>query len=107
MDMEKPRTKSDLLCPLLKKKMSEVCHTCAWWIHVRGKHPQGEEIVDHWNCAIAWMPVLMIENSQMQRQTGAAVESFRNEVVSTNQVQRTQWEALVNGGSNALDYRNK
>jgi len=30
------------------------------------------------------MPVLMIENSQQQRQTGAAVESFRNEMVKSN-----------------------
>ena len=28
---------------------------------------------------------MMIENSQMQRQTGAAVESFRNEVVKANE----------------------
>jgi len=28
---------------------------------------------------------LLIENSQMQRQTGAAVESFRNETVVANQ----------------------
>ena len=27
------------------------------------------------------MPLLMIENSQQQRQTGAAVESFRNETL--------------------------
>jgi hypothetical protein len=32
------------------------------------------------------MPVLMIENSQQQRQTGAAVESFRNEMVKANDV---------------------
>jgi hypothetical protein len=31
------------------------------------------------------MPVMMIENSQMQRQTGAAVESFRNEMVKANE----------------------
>jgi len=31
------------------------------------------------------MPVLMIENSQQQRQTGAAVESFRNEMVRANE----------------------
>jgi len=42
-----------------------------------------EEIED-WGCAMAWMPIMMIENSQMQRQTGAAVESFRNEVVNAN-----------------------
>jgi hypothetical protein len=30
------------------------------------------------------MPILMIENSQQQRQTGAAVETFRNEMVKAN-----------------------
>jgi len=33
---------------------------------------------------VAWMPILLIENSQQQRQTGAAVESFRNEMVQSN-----------------------
>ena len=28
------------------------------------------------------MPLLLIENSQKQRETGAAVESFRNETLS-------------------------
>jgi hypothetical protein len=32
------------------------------------------------------MPILTIENSQQQRQTGAAVESFRNEMVKANEV---------------------
>ncbi len=31
------------------------------------------------------MPVLLIENAQQSRQTGAAVESFRNEVVLASQ----------------------
>ena len=35
--------------------------------------------------AMAWMPVLLIENAQMSRQTGAAVESFRNEMVKANE----------------------
>jgi hypothetical protein len=32
------------------------------------------------------MPILAIENSQQQRQTGAAVESFRNEMVKNNEL---------------------
>lgn len=59
---------------------------CAWFIKVSGKHPQSEEVVEEWGCAMAWMPVMMIENSQQQRQTGAAVESFRNEMVKANEV---------------------
>ena len=34
---------------------------------------------------MAWIPVMLVENSQQQRQTGAAVESFRNEMVRTNE----------------------
>jgi len=47
-------------------------------------NPNTGEDVDHWGCAITWMPMLTIENSQQQRQTGSAVESFRNEVVKSN-----------------------
>jgi hypothetical protein len=58
---------------------------CAWFTKVQGKNPQTGVDIEEWACAIAWLPVLMIENSQMQRQTGAAVESFRNEMVKANE----------------------
>jgi hypothetical protein len=51
---------------------------------LRANNPNTGKEIDEWGCAIAWMPVLMIENSQQQRQTGAAVESFRNEMVQAN-----------------------
>jgi hypothetical protein len=34
---------------------------------------------------MAWLPMLLIENSMQQRSTSAAVESFRNEMASANQ----------------------
>ena len=52
---------------------------------IQGKHPNSGQDVDEWGCSMAWMPILLIENSQMQRQTGAAVESFRNAMVESNQ----------------------
>ena len=57
---------------------------CAWFMKVRGNNPNTGEEIDDYGCSIAWLPVLMIENSQQQRQTGAAVESFRNEMVKAN-----------------------
>jgi len=59
---------------------------CAWFSQLRGTNPNTGKEVDEWGCAIAWMPMLMIENSQQQRQTGAAVESFRNEMVKSNEI---------------------
>lgn len=59
---------------------------CRFWVTVQGLHPQTGEVTNHNDCSFAWMPVLMIENSQQQRQTGAAIESFRNEMVKANDV---------------------
>lgn len=59
---------------------------CAWFMQIRGKNPNTGEDTDEWGCSMAWLPVLTIENSQQQRQTGAAVESFRNEMVKANEV---------------------
>ena len=47
---------------------------------VAGTHPNTGAETEEWGCAMAWLPVLLIENTQQSRQTGAAVESFRNEV---------------------------
>ena len=52
---------------------------------IRGNNPNTGEEVDEYGCSMAWMPMLMIENSQQQRSTGAAVESFRNEMVKSNE----------------------
>lgn len=70
-------------------------HECAWFMQIRGTDSNTGKEVDEWGCAIAWMPMLMIENSQQQRQTGAAVESFRNEMVKSNEVsQRVLMETV-------------
>ena len=68
-------------CPLIKKKCIE--HKCKFYIQVMGKNPQTGQDVYEWNCAITWLPMLLIEGSQQTRQTGAAIESFRNEVIKT------------------------
>lgn len=59
---------------------------CAWFLKIAGKDPQSGKDIEDWGCSMAWMPMLMIENSQQQRATGAAVESFRNEMVKGNEL---------------------
>lgn len=81
MKRQIPRGDEDLICPLHRKSMDQVCHKCPWWVQLRGKNPQSTEEVDQWNCAIAWGPMLAINMAQEARQGAAAVESFRNEVV--------------------------
>jgi len=75
--------KQGTFCPLIKKECKGL--ECSWFTLVRGTNPNTGKEVDEWACAITWLPILLIENSQQQRQTGAAVESFRNEMVRNNE----------------------
>ena len=59
---------------------------CSWFIQIRGTDPNTGQEIDDWGCSMAWMPKLLIENAMMSQQTGAAVESFRNEMVKQNKV---------------------
>lgn len=87
--------KPGIFCPLIKKDC--VGLKCAWFTQVRGVNPNTGKEIDEWGCAVTWLPILMIENSQQQRQTGAAVESFRNEMVQANEMgQRILLETVKN-----------
>jgi len=57
---------------------------------LQGTNPNTGEPTEEWGCAMAWMPLLLIENAQQSRSTGAAVESFRNEMVKANDLNRQQ-----------------
>jgi len=83
-------------CPLIKKDCIGL--QCSWFTQIRGVNPNTGEPVDEWGCAITWMPMLLIENSQQQRSTGAAVESFRNEVVKGNQENQQLYIQSINQG---------
>jgi hypothetical protein len=76
-----PHADDGPICPLHREPMSNVCHKCPWWTKVTGKNPQSEEMIDDWRCAVALLPMLLIEGAQMTRQAGAAVESLRNDLV--------------------------
>lgn len=60
-------------------------HSCQAWVRLAGTDEQGKT-VDEFRCSDAWVPVLLVKNIQQSASTGAAVESFRNEMVKQNQV---------------------
>ncbi|PRC90979.1 hypothetical protein [Solimicrobium silvestre] len=79
--------KTVISCPLGSKCeeiRGDALHRCAWFIQLAGTNPNTGDAVDERGCAMSWVPILLIENSQQQRSTNAAVESFRNEVVNAS-----------------------
>jgi hypothetical protein len=78
-----------LSCPLghkCEEARDGVLHRCAWFTLMQGTNPQTGESVDEWGCAMTWLPVLLVENARTARGTSAAIESFRNEVKTDNQL---------------------
>ena len=98
MPRQIPHGEENLVCPFHKETCDKVCHRCPLWVLVVGKNPQSNEEINQWQCAIGWLPMLLVENSQQQRQTAAAVESLRNKVVqygnrNSNPPPLQVWEA--------------
>lgn len=89
--------KRENFCPLLKQEC--VGLKCAWFVKVEGYDINTGKRVDEWNCTVSLLPMLLIENSGQQRQTGAAVESFRNEMVKATEVSQQLFIAATNDKS--------
>ena len=53
---------------------------CRFWTHVVGKDPQTDKNLDHFDCALAWMPIVMLEVSQRSMQNTATMSNVANEV---------------------------
>ena len=69
-------------CPLIQKKCKE--HKCKFFVQIMGKNPNTGDDVNKFDCAVTWLPMLLIEGSQQTRQAGSAIESFRNEMIKLN-----------------------
>lgn len=65
-------------CPFIGKKCVE--SKCRFWTHLQGKNPQGEGVIDKFGCAIEFLPILLVENAQMIRQTAASTDKVANQV---------------------------
>jgi hypothetical protein len=65
-------------CPLVRD--SCVRHQCAWFMKVVGMDPQSGQPVDKFGCAVSWLPILTVENSQQQRQTAASVDKVAGQL---------------------------
>jgi len=99
--------KTVLTCPLgsqCETIKDEAIHRCTWFIELDGQHPTTGEVVKEKGCAMAWLPILMIENSKQQRSTSAAVESFRNEMVKAQEASQQVLIAAALSKPNSIPY---
>ena len=82
MSAQIPHGPEDKDCPKWLESMSKRCHRCPLWVQVKGQHPQNEhEQVDHWDCSLAWGPILQTEIIRSLHAVQKAVESRGNDTI--------------------------
>jgi hypothetical protein len=64
-------------CPLIKKDC--VGDACKFYVHVTGKHPQSGANLDMEDCAVRWLPTLLLEVSKEVRQGAASMDKVATE----------------------------
>lgn len=65
-------------CPLIGNKC--ITHKCKFFKKLLGINPQTGQEVEEFDCAIAMLPILLVENARVNRQTTAAVDKTATEI---------------------------
>jgi hypothetical protein len=97
-----------LKCPFgdqCKEIKDNKIHRCVWLVKIAGQNPQTGEQIEEEGCAMALMPMLLIENSRVSRGTSASIESFRNEMVDNNSSSNVIFSALISNLKNLPRYK--
>lgn len=90
-------------CPLgseCEEIKNNKIYRCRWYVALKGKDPQSEEMIDDWQCALYWMPILLVENAQTNRGQTRALESFRNEMVDGQSAFNNLFTGIMNKAIN-------
>ncbi len=106
MENDVPHAKKGFMCPMFKKDMSKVCHTCGWWTGLQWRNAKTGEIENKWNCAMVINALGQTDVVRCMAGVQAATESFRNEVVRLGTAAQTyrqvQEGVLLHGRPQAL-----
>ena len=76
----KPIATPGMRCPLWRKDVSKVCHTCAWFTRIQGYHPQTGEPLDQWLCAQSAQVLATLDAGKAATAGAATTQELRNDL---------------------------
>ena len=74
--------KEKYVCPLgaeCERIVDDHIEKCIWHVELAGANPQTGEPLNEKKCAMAWMPLMMVEVAGTNRGQTEALDSMRNE----------------------------
>ena len=95
-----------ITCPLgsqCEKAVDGHVERCAWFISLEGVNPQnGQRLSDMSKCAMSWIPILLVDNTQKTITTTASVDVLRHIVAGT--APEPQYQQLAEMQPNGIGY---
>jgi hypothetical protein len=80
---QKPRHDADgSYCPRWRKKCSDVCHICEFWMELSVVNLVTHERDTIWNCATKWQAMLAVDIKQQTVAAGAETASLHKTIAS-------------------------
>lgn len=74
-----PRGPEHLWCPMWRKPMAKVCHTCPLWVKLAGLDANTGAMIDEWMCSFVAATKMAHETAKEVRQTCASVDTLRSD----------------------------
>lgn len=89
-EVENPRRRPGVLCPLFRKDVSEVCHNCDWYRPLPLEQILADgsrrDLGPEWGCTMTHLLKVSRDLVGMTEGTQQAVESFRNNVATASRM---------------------
>ena len=93
--MTKPRAPAGQRCPLYRKDVSRVCHTCDWYRVIPVQDDPTAPVRELWGCAMVLNAIAVRSMHAAVDGVQAAFESFRNEMVRREDRAQAERTAMV------------
>ncbi len=82
--MNKPRAPEGQYCPLWRKDVSKVCHTCDWYRVMPVQDDLTAPVRELWGCSIVLTAIAVRSMHASVDGVQAATESFHNDMAIAN-----------------------
>lgn len=89
----KPQASAGMKCPLWRKDMSKVCHTCEFWNKITGQSPIARflgdtgEWIDKWGCTLSHQHLFQATAAKATCDQTKELNELRNEVGTAHRTQ--------------------
>ena len=80
MENSVPHARPGITCPLHRRDVSKVCHTCAWWVGLQWQNDKTMQWEEKWDCAMPLLAKSQTDVVRMTARSAKATDDMKEEI---------------------------